>query len=155
GVGMRVIYVDNSATTEALEMEIGGSTVRVPVKMVGLDELLSQADAISLHVPSQKDGSAVLGAGELAKVKPGVVIVNTARGGSVDEDALIAAMRSGRVKGAALDVFLNEPEPRQDLLQLEDMSLSPHIGAATSEAQGRVGEELVDRIVSWRSSVEV
>ena len=72
-----------------------------------------------------------------------------------DEDALIAAMRSGRVKGAALDVFLNEPEPRQDLLQLEDMSLSPHIGAATSEAQGRVGEELVDRIVSWRSSVEV
>lgn len=155
GAGMRVLYVDNHATAEALEMEIGGQTVRVPVKMVTLDEMLAQADAISLHVPAQKDGRPVLGKAELAKVKPGVVLVNTARGGSIDEDALLEALKDGRVKAAALDVFVGEPEPRADLLAQENISLSPHIGAATAEAQGRVGNELVDRILAWRSSVTV
>jgi D-3-phosphoglycerate dehydrogenase len=155
GIGMRVIYVDNHATAEALEMEIGGQTVRVPVKMVDLDELLTQSDAISLHVPAQKDGRPVLGAAELARMKPGAVLVNTARGGSVDEDALLQALAEGRLKGAALDVFVGEPEPREDLMAQQDLSLSPHIGAATAEAQGRVGQELVDRLVSWRSSVQV
>lgn len=155
GAGMRVIYVDNHATAEAIELEIGGNTVRVPVKMVDLPYLLSHADAISLHVPSQKDGRAVLGAEELAKVKPGVVIVNTARGGSIDEDALVAALKDGRVRAAALDVFVNEPEPRADILALDNVSLTPHIGAATAEAQGRVGDELADQIISWRSTVEV
>ena len=155
GCGMRVIYVDNRATAEAIEMEIGGQSVRVGEKMVTLDELLEQADAISLHVPAQKDGSPVLGTAELARVKPGVVIVNTARGGSVDEDALLAALKDGRVKGAALDVFTNEPEPREDLLHEPKLSLSPHIGAATAEAQGRVGAELADLIINWRDSVQV
>lgn len=155
GLGMRVIYVDNHATAEALEMEIGGQTVRVPVKMVTLDELLAQSDAISLHVPAQKDGRALLGAEELARMKPSAVLVNTARGGSVDEDALLKALAEGRLKGAALDVFVGEPEPREDLLAQKDLSLSPHIGAATAEAQGRVGQELVDRLVSWRASVQV
>lgn len=155
GAGMKVIYVDNHATVEALEMEIGGQTLRVPVKMVDMEELLEKADAISLHVPAQKDGRPVLGAAELARVRPGVVIVNTARGGSVDEDALLAALKDGRVAGAALDVFVGEPKPRTDLLAAEQLSLSPHIGAATAEAQGRVGDELVERIVSWRSSVQV
>jgi D-3-phosphoglycerate dehydrogenase len=155
GCGMRVVFVDNHATAEAIELEIGGQTVRVGVKMVTMDELLAQADAISLHVPSQKDGQPVLGAAELARVKPGVVIVNTARGGSIDEDALLAALKEGRVKGAALDVFTNEPEPREDLLHESKLSLSPHIGAATAEAQGRVGAELADLIINWRDSVEV
>lgn len=155
GCGMRVIYVDNSATTEAIELEIGGNTVRVPVKMVSMMELLQQADAITLHVPSQKDGRAVLGNAELAAVKPGVVIVNTARGGSIDEDALLKALKDGRVRGAALDVFVGEPEPREDLLHEANLSLSPHIGAATAEAQGRVGDELADQIISWRSTVDV
>ena len=155
GAGMRVVYVDNHATAEAIEMEIGGTTVRVPVKMVTMDELLAQADAISLHVPAQKDGRPVLGEAELARVKPGVLIVNTARGGSVDEDALLKALTEGRVRGAALDVFVGEPEPRADLLAHDALSLSPHIGAATAEAQDRVGEELVDRIVTWRASVQV
>jgi len=106
-------------------------------------------------VPGQKDGQPVLSAEHLAQVKPGVVIVNTARGGSIDEDALLAALKSGRVKGAALDVFTNEPEPRADLLTEPKLSLSPHIGAATAEAQGRVGEELADLIISWRDSVQV
>ena len=155
GCGMRVIYVDNNATVEAIELEIGGHTVRVPVKMVSMTELLQQADAISLHVPAQKDGRAVLGAAELATVKPGVVIVNTARGGSVDEDALLGALKEGRVRAAALDVFVGEPEPREDLLTATNLSLSPHIGAATAEAQGRVGDELADQIISWRSTVDV
>lgn len=155
GAGMRVLYVDNHATAEAIEVEIGGQKVRVPVKMVTLDEMLAQADAISLHVPAQKDGRPVLGKAELAKVKPGVVLVNTARGGSIDEDALLEALKDGRVKAAALDVFVGEPEPRADILNQENISLSPHIGAATAEAQGRVGDELVDRILAWRSSVTV
>ena len=155
GCGMRVIYVDNNATVEALELEIGGHNVRVPVKMVSMTELLQQADAISLHVPAQKDGRAVLGTAELAMVKPGVVLVNTARGGSIDEDALLKALKDGRVRGAALDVFIGEPEPREDLMAEANLSLTPHIGAATAEAQGRVGDELADQIISFRSTVDV
>lgn len=155
GCGMRVIYVDNHATAEAIEMEIGGTVVRVPVKMVELKELMEHADAISLHVPAQKDGRPVLGAEELSWAKPGAVLINTARGGSIDEDALIVAMKEGRIRGAALDVFVNEPEPRTDILAQSSLSLTPHIGAATAEAQGRVGAELVDQIVAWRSSVQV
>lgn len=155
GSGMRVIYVDNNATAEAIELEIGGTSVRVPVKMVSMAELLQQADAISLHVPAQKDGRPVLGTAELAAVKPGVVIVNTARGGSIDEDALLKSIKEGRVRGAALDVFVGEPEPREDLLCEPCLSLTPHIGAATAEAQGRVGDELADQIISWRSTVDV
>lgn len=155
GCGMNVVYADNHATAEAIEVTVGGIPVRVPVKMVSMEELLRQSDAISLHVPAQKDGRAVLGKSELAKVKPGAVIVNTARGGSIDEDELIAAIKEGRIRGAALDVFVNEPEPREDLLTEPNLSLSPHIGAATAEAQGRIGDELVERIVAWRSTATV
>ena len=152
GCGMKVIYSDNHATADVLELEVGGVIVRVPVKMVSLDDLLKQSDAVSLHVPAQKDGRPVLGKRELSLMKPGAVLVNTARGGSVDEDELLAALKDGRLRGAALDVFLNEPEPRADLLAEPGLSLSPHIGAATAEAQGRVGDELVERILSWRSA---
>lgn len=155
GCGMRVLYVDNHATAEALEMEIGGVNVRVPVKMVTLRELLEQSDAVSLHVPAQKDGRPVLGATELGWMKNGAVLVNTARGGSVDEDALLEALKSGKLRAAALDVFVNEPTPRTDLLEQPNISLTPHIGAATAEAQGRVGAELVEQIVSWRETVQV
>ncbi len=155
GCGMKVIYSDNHATADVLELEVGGVIVRVPVKMVSLDDLLKQSDAVSLHVPAQKDGRPVLGKRELSLMKPGAVLVNTARGGSVDEDELLAALKDGRLRGAALDVFLNEPEPRADLLAEPGLSLSPHIGAATAEAQGRVGDELVERILSWRSAATV
>ena len=123
--------------------------------MVNMDELLAQADVITMHIPAQKDGLAVLGAEELAKVKPGVVIVNTARGGSIDEDALLKALKDGRVRGAALDVFVGEPSPKEELLKEEKLSLTPHIGAATTEAQDRVGDELADQIIAWRASVGV
>lgn len=155
GCGMNVIYSDSHATADALDLTIGGVNVRVPVKMVPLDELLKQSDAVSLHVPAQKDGRAVIGKRELGLMKPGAVIVNTARGGSIDEDALLDAVKEGRLRGAALDVFVNEPEPREDLLAQPNLSLSPHIGAATAEAQGRVGDELVERIIAWRSAATV
>ncbi len=153
GAGMKVIYADNHATAESIELEVGGQPLRVGVKRVDLIDLLAQSDAISLHVPSQPDGRPLLGPAELKSVKPGVVIVNTARGGSIDESALIEALNEGRVKAAALDVFTNEPEPRQDLLVHPRISLSPHIGAATAEAQGRVGDELCDLIIAFRDQV--
>ncbi|MBK8227064.1 MAG: D-2-hydroxyacid dehydrogenase [Flavobacteriales bacterium] len=155
GCGMKVIYSDNHATADVLELEVGGAIVRVPVKMVSLDDLLKRSDAVSLHVPAQKDGRPVLGKRELGLMKPGAVLVNTARGGSVDEDELLASIKEGRLRGAALDVFLNEPEPRADVLAEPGLSLSPHIGAATAEAQGRVGDELVERILAWRSAATV
>lgn len=153
GAGMKVVYTDNHATAESIELEVGGQPIRVGVKLVSLDELLALSDAISLHVPAQPDGSPVLGAEELKRVKPGVFIVNTARGGSIDEQALLDALNDGRVKAAALDVFTNETTPREDLLKHPRISLSPHIGAATAEAQGRVGDELCDLIIAFRDSV--
>lgn len=153
GAGMKVMYTDNHATAESIELEVGGQTVRIGVKLVTMDELLAQSDAISLHVPAQADGRPVLGADELARVKPGVVIVNTARGGSVDEDALLAALNEGRVRAAALDVFTNEPTPRPELLAHPNISLSPHIGAATAEAQARIGEELCELIIAFRDQL--
>lgn len=153
GAGMKVIYADNHATTESIELEVGGQPIRVGVRRLDLEELLAHSDAISLHVPAQPDGQPLIGAAELKHVKPGVVIVNTARGGSIDESALLEALNDGRVKAAALDVFTNEPEPREDLLKHSRISLSPHIGAATAEAQGRVGDELCDLIIAFRDKV--
>lgn len=153
GAGMNVVYTDNHATAESIDVTVGGQTIRVGVKLVSLDELLAVSDAISLHVPAQPDGRPILGAEQLRKVKPSVVIANSARGGSIDEDALLAALNEGRVKAAALDVFTNEPDPREDLLKHPNISLSPHIGAATAEAQGRVGDELCDLIIAFRDKV--
>lgn len=155
GLGMRVVYADNHANVESIELEIAGQPMRVGVKHVTLDELLAQSDAISLHVPAQPGGQPVLGADQLRRTKPGVVIVNTARGGSIDENALLDALKSGHVRAAALDVFTNEPEPRQDLIDHPQISVSPHIGAATAEAQGRIGDELCDLIVAWRDCVTI
>ncbi|MDQ3101900.1 MAG: D-2-hydroxyacid dehydrogenase, partial [Bacteroidota bacterium] len=154
GCGMKVIYVDHSSTFEAISVEIGGMNIRVPVRLVDMPQLLAQSDAITIHVPAQKDGRPTLGEAEFAQMKKGVVIVNTARGGVVDEDALIAAIKSGKVRGAALDVFVGEPQPRADILAMEEISLSPHIGGATIEAQDRVGDELADQIISWHSTAD-
>ena len=118
--------------------------LNVPIERVSLADLLAQSDFVTLHVPKQADGSAVLGKAELASMKKGSFLVNAARGGVVDETALIAALDSGQLAYAALDVFENEPTPREDLMEHEKISLTPHIGAATLEAQDRIGEELAD-----------
>ena len=150
GCGMKVVYYDPYLPEVTLDLHIEGhGTVEVKLTSSSMDEALSQADFISLHMPVQADGSAVLGTNEFNKMKDGVCIVNAARGGVVDEDALMAALDSDKVAHAACDVFVNEPTPREDLLKHAKISLTPHIGAATAEAQSRIGTELADKIKAY------
>jgi len=119
------------------------------IKLVTLDELLAQADYISLHLPKTKESSNMIGAEQFAKMKNGVRIVNCARGGIVSEDALYEALTNGKVAGAALDVFNEEPPTDWKLLKLDNVIASPHIGAATKEAQGRVGAEVAEKLIAF------
>jgi D-3-phosphoglycerate dehydrogenase len=118
-------------------------------KLVSLDELLASADYISLHLPKTKESAGMIGAEQFAKMKDGVRIVNCARGGIVNEDALYDALTSGKVAAAALDVFAEEPPSDWKLLKLENVIGSPHIGAATKEAQGRVGAEVAQIVIEF------
>src|SRR5690554_1886621 len=148
GCGMRVICADIYDVYTKVSFVIHGhGEVLVDVEKVELDELIRRSDAISIHVPKQADGSAVIGSKELSQMKKGVLLVNAARGGVIDESALIEALDSGHVAGAAIDVFENEPTPDKNLLSNPKVALSPHIGAATLEAQDRIGEELADLIM--------
>jgi len=155
GCGMHVIGCDRVCTTRTINVQIplGNSRVQdVPVEipLIALDDLLGRADAITFHVPAQADGSPVLDAAAVANMKRGAMLVNTARGGTIDEAAVTAAVESGHLRAAALDVFVGEPKPNPALLQVGGLALTPHIGAATLEAQDRIGEELVERILELR-----
>lgn len=119
------------------------------VKLVSLDELLAQADYISLHLPKTKESAGMIGKAQLEKMKTGVRIINCARGGIVDEAALYEALTSGKVAGAAVDVFAEEPPTDWKLLKLDNVIGSPHIGAATKEAQTRVGAEVADKLIEF------
>ncbi len=119
------------------------------IKLVTLDELLAQADYISLHLPKTKESAGMIGKEQFNKMKNGVRIVNCARGGIVDENALYEALTSGKVAGAALDVFNEEPPTDWKLLKLENVIGSPHIGAATKEAQARVGAEVAEKLIAF------
>jgi len=148
GCGMNVMYnTRGEKNTIVLALNIGGNKVDVTVNRSSFDECVSQADYISLHVPKQADGSAVIGASEFEKMKDGVALVNTSRGGSIDEDALLAAFDAGKVKAVALDVFVGEPAPRADILAHPRVLSTPHIGGSTVEAQDRIGVELADQII--------
>lgn len=118
-------------------------------KLVSLDELLAQADYISLHLPKTKESANMIGAEQLAKMKDGVRIINCARGGIINEDALYEALTNGKVAAAALDVFVEEPPTDWKLLKLENVIGSPHIGAATKEGQGRVGAEVAQIVIDF------
>lgn len=149
GLGMNVLPVDLMLDDATLQLSFQGNkaiTVSVKIDTVEMDEMLAKADYISLHVPSL--GKALLGKEEMEKMKDGVILVNTARGGTIDEDALLAALESGKVAGAGLDVFENEPTPRKDLLDHPRISVSPHIGAATLEAQRNIGLELAEKLIA-------
>ncbi|WP_031466721.1 phosphoglycerate dehydrogenase [Sciscionella sediminilitoris] len=112
------------------------------VEVVELDELLSRADAISVHLPKTPETKGLIDAEKLAKVKPGVIIVNAARGGLVDEQALADAIREGRVGGAGIDVFSAEPTTESPLFGLDNVVVTPHLGASTAEAQDRAGTDV-------------
>jgi D-3-phosphoglycerate dehydrogenase len=149
GAGMNVIAVDRYTEPVRIQIPLGnGNEAAISViPSNDLSAVLGQLDYISLHVPKQSDGSAVIAAAEFDKMKKGVRIVNAARGGVINEDDLLVALNSGKVAGIALDVFENEPNPRKDLLNHPKIACTPHIGAATVEAQDRIGEELAQLII--------
>lgn len=136
-LGMRVVAYDPYVK----EFEFG--------KLVSLDELLAQADYISLHLPKTKESADMIKEEQFAKMKDGVRIINCARGGIINEDALYEALTSGKVAAAALDVFVQEPPIDWKLLKLENVIGSPHIGAATKEGQGRVGAEVAQIVIEF------
>ncbi|MGA1582395.1 MAG: D-2-hydroxyacid dehydrogenase [Saprospiraceae bacterium] len=150
GMGMHVLASDPLIDEMSIGIDLFNNDqidLSVKLQTVGLDELLTRSDFISLHVPYT--GSPVIGPEEFAKMKNGVIFINCARGGTTDEDALIEALNSGKLAGAGIDVFETEPSPRQELLEHDRVSLSPHIGAATLEAQRNIGLELADRIIAF------
>jgi D-3-phosphoglycerate dehydrogenase / 2-oxoglutarate reductase len=145
GLGMKVIAHDPFLSNADVVINIeGAAPVKVNVVTVPMAEVLKAADFLTLHVP----GGQMIGAAELASMKKGAFVVNAARGGVVNEDDLLAALNSGHIAFAGLDVFNNEPTPRKDILTHSKISLTPHIGAATDEAQERIGVELAERIIA-------
>lgn len=119
------------------------------IQLVALDDLLMKADYISLHLPKTKESANMIGKEQFARMKAGVRIVNCARGGIINESALYEALTSGKVAGAALDVFNEEPPTDWKLLKLDNVIASPHIGAATREAQARVGAEVAEKLIAF------
>ena len=147
GIGMEVIFHDPFIEEAEIELPFfDGQQVNFTLKGLSKNEVLSKADFISLHVPAQKDY--IIGKPEFEMMKPGVGLVNAARGGVIDEVALIDALEHGNVSFAGLDVFESEPQPEIKVLMHPNISLSPHIGAATGEAQDRIGEELATQIIT-------
>lgn len=146
GVGMKVIAHSPSGQNKSVSLSFfDGQTIEVTIENVPMGELLKTSDFVSLHVPKQP--KAILDAKSIEKMKDGAAIINTSRGGIVDEEALLAAIDSGKIRYAALDVFENEPTPAIKVLMRPELSLSPHIGASTLEAQARIGEELAEAII--------
>lgn len=149
-LGMEILPVDLMIDEADLEIDLYAAKavkVKVKVETVSMEEALAKADFLTFHVPSVK--GALLGKAEIAKMKKGVIVVNTARGGVIDEEALLEALDSGQIAGAGIDVYNNEPNPDRRLLSHPSASVTPHIGAATLEAQQNIGLELADQIIDF------
>ncbi|WP_339652391.1 D-2-hydroxyacid dehydrogenase [uncultured Maribacter sp.] len=147
GAGMNVIYYDPDVANATIELTFfDGQKVTFSLKNTEKSKLLKNADFISLHIPDQQ--SYVIGKEEFLLMKKGVGIVNAARGGVIDEVALVEALENGTVSFAGLDVYESEPKPEIKILMHPNISLSPHIGAATLEAQERIGLELAGQIIT-------
>lgn len=138
-LGMRVIYTDILGRVEEFDN----------FEFLSMSELLRQSDFVSLHVPFDSSADAVISDKELKLMKDGSYIINCARGGVVDEDALLNALNSGKLAGVALDVFKDEPSINKELINHPKVSVTPHIGASTVEAQFRIGEEVVNTIETF------
>lgn len=148
GLGMRVVAFDPALTEER--------AAQMQVEKVTLDELLSRADALTLHVPLIPATRGLLNETTFAKLKPGALLVNASRGGIVDESAVIPALEAGHLRGAAFDVFENEPvEADHPFLSRDDIIVTPHLGASTSDAQIRVGVQAAEQIIAFLSGKEV
>ena len=149
GNGMKVVAFDPFLPEVTLSIDIADQKVDVSIKTTDLETLLKNSDYISMHVPMPADKKPIISKTEFDLMKDGVKIVNAARGGVIDEDDLIEAVNNGKVGAVALDVFVGEPQPRLDVLSLQNTSLTPHIGAATTEAQDRIGTELAEKIIDF------
>lgn len=138
-LGMKVIYTDIMGKMEGYD----------EFKFCSLEELLPQADYVSLHIPFIKEQGATIGKAQFDMMKDGAILINCARGGVVDEAALLEALNSGKLAGAGVDVFVEEPTKNAELVNHPKVSVTPHIGAATIEAQTRIGEEIVTVITEF------
>jgi D-3-phosphoglycerate dehydrogenase len=155
-IGLGQVGSEVARRARGLEMRVIGYDPFVPeergralgAEMVSLEELLRQSDFISVHTTLTEGTRGLIGEAELALVKPGVRITNTARGGIVDEEALCRAVADGRVAGAALDVFEGEPKVNPKLLEHESIIVTPHLGASTAEAQERVALDVVEQVIA-------
>ena len=145
GLGMNVIGHDPFVDSKTISTSILGQEITLNIQSVKLNDLLSRSDFISLHIPFL--GKAIISTDEFAAMKQGVILVNAARGGVVDEEALLNAIDNDIVRAAGLDVFINEPNPDQAILINPKISLSPHIGASTMDAQEKIGVELATQII--------
>lgn len=148
GLGMRVIAADSNVGRASIKVKFyNNQFINVDIETEPIEGVLKHADFITLHVPAQKNGY-IIGEKEFDLMKKGVAIVNCSRGGVIDEEALIAALDSGKVAFAGLDVFINEPTPSKNILNHPKISLTPHTGASTVEAQDRIGLSLAHQICS-------
>ena len=151
-IGFGRIGRELARKAKALEMKVIYNDILGPAKdcpeysFVSLDQLLADSDFISLHVPGNEDKSPVISKPEFSKMKDGVYLINCARGNVVDEAALLEALNSGKIAGAGIDVFPEEPTKNLGLVNQERVSVTPHIGASTKEAQKRIGQEIVSII---------
>ncbi|MFS4468403.1 D-2-hydroxyacid dehydrogenase [Maribacter sp. 2210JD10-5] len=147
GVGMKVVYSDPIVEEVSLSLSFfDGQSVDFKLEAIPKEELLKTSDFVSVHVPAQKEY--IIGKKELELMKDGAAIVNAARGGVIDEVALVDALENKKLAFAGLDVFESEPSPELRILMHPNVSLTPHIGAATKEAQDRIGLELAQQIIS-------
>lgn len=153
GMGMDVLafdpYVEQVDLTIYLGETAGSQRIKIPVKTVSKDELLRKSDFVSLHVPFSEGDKPVIGEPEIAIMKKGAGIVNCARGGAVNEKALIEALNNGKIAFAGLDVFEKEPPVDDTLLKHPKVSVSAHVGASTAEAQEKIGSELAEKIIDF------
>ncbi|HFA51761.1 MAG TPA: 3-phosphoglycerate dehydrogenase [Bacteroidetes bacterium] len=150
GMGMKVMPCDlviNHADIDINVFKSQDVSLTVKLETSKWDDVLAKSDFITLHVPS--GSKPLLGKEEFAKMKDGAIIINTARGGTVDEDALLEALESGKIGGAGLDVFVGEPTPKQALLDHPKVSVSAHIGGQTAEAQSAIGMEMAEQIIDF------
>ena len=144
---MNVIASDPFVKEAKIVITIPGAqqSISMDIHTTDIKTLLSQSDIITIHIP--KADKPVIGKEELSILKKGVILINTARGGVFDEDALIEGLNSGQIGGAGIDVFVGEPSPRADILTHPRISLTPHVGGSTVEAQENVGRELAGLII--------
>ncbi|HUQ43874.1 MAG TPA: phosphoglycerate dehydrogenase [Candidatus Limnocylindria bacterium] len=138
GLGMTLLGSDPYVTAEQAALR--------GVELVSIDALLARSDAVTVHVPLTRTTTALLDAAAIAKMKPGAFVLNVARGGIVDEAALADALREGRLGGAGIDVFVDEPPTGSPLLEAPNTVLTPHLGASTAEAQVAVAEEIAEQV---------